>query len=263
MKNTLFYQNTAFAEGGAIKNVGGILTATNCKFLSNKANHGGGICNYGEMSLSGCQFTYNWANWGAGIFNNGKMTLSYCVFKENEASSGNAIWNSKGNTSDRKIRYCSFLDTNPGYDKSKNEIYAESGSVDAEYNWWGSNNSPSAKFYGNVDYSPWIKDIAGKPTVNSINPLNGTTKVARNKTITIKFNEYVKFGDNYWIELLTSKGKAVAISTNLSGKTLTIKHSALLSANTKYYLKLHGGCVMDMKGNSLATKTFSFTTGSS
>ena len=30
------------------------------------------------------------------------------------------------------------------------------GTFNAEYNWWGSNNSPASQIYGNVDYNNWL-----------------------------------------------------------------------------------------------------------
>jgi predicted outer membrane repeat protein len=263
VSNSVFYQNTAFSSGGAIDNVNGFLTVTNCKFMNNHANHGGGICSSGEMTITGCQFTNNTATWGAGIMNTAKMTVSYCEFKGNEAPYGDAIRNFDGDTTNRKVKYCSFRDTYPGFDNVVNEIYSDTGFVNAENNWWGSNDDPSARIYGDVDVSPWIMDTTGAPKFSSSIPKSGATKVARNSAIKVTFNEYVKTGSSFFIELKTSSGTIINITKSLSGKVLTIKPTSKLAANTKYTVYLHTGCVTDYLNNKLTVKTFSFTTGSS
>jgi len=103
--------------------------------------------------------------------------------------------------------------------------------------------------------------VGTSPTVKSSNPASGATNVARNKVITVTFNENIKAGSNFWIELVSSSGKSVTITKSISGKVLTIKHSALLAANTKYYLKIHTGAVTDLAGNPVKSNTISFTTG--
>jgi hypothetical protein len=92
--------------------------------------------------------------------------------------------------------------------------------------------------------------------------LNGATKVARNKTITVTFNENIKTGSNYSkITLKSSTDKTITIPKSISGKILTIKHSSLLAAKTKYTLTIYSGCVFDLAGNPVTAKTITFTTG--
>ena len=256
VSNTIFYQNAAYSSGGAIDNQDGVLIVADCKFIGNHAAHGGAICNSGEISITNCEFTDNSATYGAGINNDGKMTITYCVFKENEANAyGNAIWNYDGAITDRKVHFCSFLDTNSGY-----EIYAETGSVNAEYNWWGSNDDPSARIHGDVDVTPWITDITGAPTITSTNPKNGATNVSASQNIIITFNEFIKKGSNFWIELKNSAGELIPFNSSISGRTLVITPNSDLS-ESKYRLILHTGCVTDFAGTPLAVTSFSFTVG--
>ncbi|MGF7118608.1 Ig-like domain-containing protein [Methanobacterium oryzae] len=118
-----------------------------------------------------------------------------------------------------------------------------------------------------------ITDLAGNPLafwaskfsvgtslkIISSNPANNAVNVARNKVITITFNEPIKAG-NMWIELKGSDGSTVPIYRIISGNTLTIKHSALLKAGTRYQLILHTGSITDLAGNPIAFKSTSFTT---
>ncbi len=102
--------------------------------------------------------------------------------------------------------------------------------------------------------------VGTAPKVVKVDPKNGATKVVRSKTIKMTFNEAIKAGSNYKIELKTNNGKKVTIKKSISGKVLTIKH-AKLAANTKYKLVLYSGSVADKAGNPVAAKTYKFTTG--
>ncbi len=103
--------------------------------------------------------------------------------------------------------------------------------------------------------------VGTSPTVTTVDPKNGATKVARNKVIKVTFNENIKASSSFWIELKTSNGKSVKITKSISGKVLSITH-AKLAANTKYKLIIHTGAVTDKASNPVAAKTYTFTTGS-
>jgi len=110
-------------------------------------------------------------------------------------------------------------------------------------------------------YTSKFKIDTTKPTITSINPTNTATKVARNKAIKVTFNENIKASSSYWVELVASNGSKVSIKKSISGKVLTITHTARLAANTKYSLIIHTGAVTDAAGNPVAARTFTFTTG--
>jgi len=103
--------------------------------------------------------------------------------------------------------------------------------------------------------------VGTPPTVTKVDPPNGATKVARNKTIKITFNENIKASSSYWIELVASNGSKVTIKKSISEKVLIITHTTRLAANTKYKLIIHTGAVTDTAGNPVAVRTFIFTTG--
>lgn len=131
LNDCTFINNTA-PYGGAVFQDQGKLDVHNCTFKSNAADFGGAIknsCNAID-NLSGCTFKNNKANYYGGAISNDdtftKCTINGCTLIYNTASIGNAIYNNKGNT------------------------------VDARYNWWGSNNDPSSQVSGDVDYSNWL-----------------------------------------------------------------------------------------------------------
>ena len=290
--------------------------------------YGGGICSrYGTLTVSGCDFAYNIAN-----------------------SGGNAIYNYNGDTSNRVVHFNRFYDPASGY-----EIYSDTGSVDAMYNWWGSNDDPSSKVYGTVTTTPWLvlnvsasPSLIGKnvtstitanlcydsngtyhdpnsgyitdgipviftttlgsitspvstvsgvanatltggstsgvaniyallddqiiqnsvtiettpPTVKSFDPKNSAVNVAANKIITVTFNEAIKEGSNFWIELKNSSGTAVSIAKSINGKVLTITPASNLTESL-YTLYIHTGAVTDLAGNPVALTTSKFSVGSS
>jgi PKD repeat protein/methionine-rich copper-binding protein CopC len=104
--------------------------------------------------------------------------------------------------------------------------------------------------------------VGTPPTINSSDPTNNAANVPRNKAIKVTFNENIKASSSYWIELKDSNGKSVTINKSISGKVLTITHTAKLKANTKYKLTIHTGAVTDTAGNPTTLKTISFTTRS-
>ena len=59
---------------------------------------------------------------------------------------------------------------------------SESGSTNASYNWWGSNNGPaSGQIYGSVNYTPWLcMNVTAVPRTI---PYNGSS------TVTVSFNK--------------------------------------------------------------------------
>ena len=111
----------------------------------------------------------------------------------------------------------------------------------------------------NHAYNIWKNGI---PTLIKMSPTKNATNVARNRVLYLKFSEPIKKGTNCWIELKSSFGKKLSISTSFSGDKLTITHSGLLSAKTKYILYLHTGCITDLADNKLEYLTRTFTTGS-
>jgi Transglutaminase-like enzymes, putative cysteine proteases len=100
------------------------------------------------------------------------------------------------------------------------------------------------------------------PTITSIDPSNQATSVAVNKTIKVTFSESIKKG-TVWIDLLSSAGKNISVTTSVSGKVLTITPKSNLSAGTKYTLLVHSGSVTDLSGNRyLYAGSTTFTTAS-
>ncbi|MEL7670295.1 Ig-like domain-containing protein [Methanobacterium sp.] len=96
------------------------------------------------------------------------------------------------------------------------------------------------------------------PTIKSTDPTNKATNVAVNKAIKVTFSESIKKGTG-WIELKTSSGKSVAVTTSISGNVLTITPKSSLTKGTTYVLYVHSGSVTDLSGNKYVysgSKTF-------
>ena len=185
IQNLTIINGTAY-NGGAIDNQG-TLNAENCTFDSNNAvNYGGAIYNTGTINLTDCIFTGNAAYEGSAIYNDhGSSTLSSCIitgntadaagaiysyrsstnitsstFNNNTATYGGAIYNTEGSCT---LQFNRIVGNTADYG---NDIYCGSGSkLNAEYNWWGSNDDPSVKVIG-AKVSKWLV-----LTVNSISTL--------------------------------------------------------------------------------------------
>ena len=146
-------ENNISHIGGGITN-DGTCTVTDSTITSNTTEYGGGIYNYinSTFTVTDSDINNNTAPQGGGIFNfYGTLNVSGCNFESNQASYGNAIYNYSGDTSTQVVQFCRFYDQADGY-----EIYCYHGTVDAQYNWWGSNSDPSSKVWGDVDVSPWL-----------------------------------------------------------------------------------------------------------
>ena len=99
-----------------------------------------------------------------------------------------------------------------------------------------------------------------KPTITSIDPANGTTKVSASKIIKVTFSETIKAGSNFWVDLKNSSGKAVPFNYSISGKVLTIDPKSNL-AESLYTLCIHTGAVTDLAGNPVAVMSTKFSVG--
>lgn len=97
------------------------------------------------------------------------------------------------------------------------------------------------------------------PTLKTITPIKNALKVPVNQVIKITFSEPIKAG-NMDIEIKTSTGKEIKFTKTISGNTLILKPTSLLSKGTKYLIILHTGCVTDIAANNLAIYGSDFTT---
>lgn len=100
------------------------------------------------------------------------------------------------------------------------------------------------------------------PMVNSTNPLNNATGVARNQRIALTFSEAMDASTINTSTFILEQGTSVvAGAVNYSGTSGTFTPSALLAANTTYKATIKTGA-KDLAGNALAANTvWQFTTG--
>lgn len=178
INNCTFTGNTASTNGGAIYSNGNCIVNESI-FTGNTAiNFGGAIENYpGTLTVYGSTFTDNTANsaGGAAIDNwHGTLTVFGSMFTGNNAPNyGAAIYNiDDGNSS---ISF-SWIVNNGRY-----EIWDATGIVDAENNWWGSNNPDwGSLLFGFNHPDQWVI-LTVNATPNSINN-------TQTSTITADFN---------------------------------------------------------------------------
>lgn len=175
LNNCSFTSNTGSSSGVALYNKGRA-TVNNCVFTNNKVNAYATVYNTGNLTLVGSNFINNTVTSGGALYNTGNSTVTGCSIINNTASTGSAIYNS-GSTSNLTAHFNSFVN-NRAF--SSGTIYRSSGNVNAEYNWWGTNNSPATQVYGTVDYTNWLYMTQ---TVNPITIPNGSIG-----TVTVSFN---------------------------------------------------------------------------
>ena len=204
--NNSFTGNNATNSGGAIynciytENGTGTLTATmnNCTFTGNNATFtGGAIYTVGTLTVHNSSFTGNSAEYGGAIYNDeGMLAVSNSTFTGNSASyNGGAIYSyiEQGDGGTLKVDNSTLTGNNVAtdgfggaiysYDSSNNvtvnfnrivgngpnEIYSDTGTLNATLNWWGSNADPSVYVSGvnggSVNVTPWlILNITADPS---------------------------------------------------------------------------------------------------
>ena len=199
LSNCNFINNTAkvggaIINGDTITNGGTITSLSGCNFTNNTAESGGAIVNGNTIaSLSSCNFTNNTATadtyGGGAIYNNGNITgLNGCNFTNNKATTyGGAIYN-EGSLTAQYNRFYNNTAT------SGTAIYCSTGSVNATFNWWGSNKDP--KSIDKLIYDPnklvnttnWvILTVNANPTI-----INNT----QTSVITADLNHYTDSSGN-------------------------------------------------------------------
>jgi photosystem II stability/assembly factor-like uncharacterized protein/methionine-rich copper-binding protein CopC len=178
------------------------------------------------------------------------------------------------------------LDTSPNYAADSSIVVGTYGnsahiSTNGGTSWTQINsgltptNIPSVRFspayssdytifagtWGNGVYSCTTSDSL-PPVISSVDPVNGATAIARDKTITITFNENVQSGIAY--NLITLKDAAnnqVAMTKAIDERKLTLDPTADLAYGATYTVIIPAGAVKDTANNSFgAQHTLSFTT---
>lgn len=183
IKNTSIADNYA-DTGGAIRNHGeASMNIDNSIIQKNFANEAGAILNTAKMSIANTLVDQNTAA-ETGAINNvgdgedaGALTITNCIITGNTAFSDGIIKNTMGTLSiigsllqqnilnDKTHNGIIFNDANGKVTANFNRIVANSnsmvynqyGTVDARYNWWGSNNPDfNTLILGEVTYTPWL-----------------------------------------------------------------------------------------------------------
>jgi predicted outer membrane repeat protein len=169
-----FTNNNANYGGGAIYNIISTLIVNDCTFTSNSAPsyYGGAICNCdGNLTVNHSTFTSNSATSGGGaIYNDNNLTIINSTFKSNNANYG--LGGAICNYGTAKVNFNRIIGNTAA---NGNAIYNDHGSVNAQYNWWGSNANPSNNIYGNVTVAPWLVLTVNAST--TITNANGTSTI--------------------------------------------------------------------------------------
>ena len=211
MNNTQISDTSSDVGYGAAIRAQAKLIVDNSIFLNNKAyRDGGAICieRYGDATITNSIFIGNSAGSGSGnygdiIDNNGKLTINYCILIN---------------------------------DNSHKTIYNEGEyGVNAQYNWWGTNDDPKSlngvgQYY---DYDEWkyvdceYPDASNWVVMNVTTDITGPIKVGDTAQINVDFTKYM---DSTGVLLdLTKQLPEFTITANsnigeLSANELTVKN---------------------------------------
>ena len=123
-------------SGGAITNsVGSNLTLINCIIINNVAS-----------------------GFGGAIYNSGTLNITSCTLANNTVTNGygSAVYNHNGTA---EIHYNSIFGNNG------NAIYSDAGTVNAQNDWWGTNDNPGTELEDFSDIANWTTSSATTSSV--------------------------------------------------------------------------------------------------
>ncbi|MBS3910181.1 MAG: Ig-like domain-containing protein [Actinobacteria bacterium] len=125
---------------------------------------------------------------------------------------------------------------------------------------YGSDYTIFAGTWGGGVFSATTSDSL-PPVINSADPANGATAIARDKTIAITFNENVQSSTAYdLITLKDAAGSQVTMTKVINGRVLTLDPTGDLAYGTTYTAIIPAGAVKDTANNAFgAQHTLSFT----
>lgn len=133
IRDSVFSENTAKGDGGAIKNTGTITISGNSSFIGNHSDgYGGAIQNGGNITISGAEFDSNTSEkFGGAIDNDKKLVVTDSKFINNRAENeyGGAVSALTKNGSDTTIKETVFENN---YAKYAGAVYSGPDSVGLE-----------------------------------------------------------------------------------------------------------------------------------
>ena len=225
IKNSKLTNNAASSYGGAIYNTQGTLTILNSSFAGNTAASGSAIYyagNGGNWSIKNSAFIDNVATGNGTIYNYfGNLNVTGSDFKSNSASYGGAVCN--GLYSTLNIHFNRFIGNTASYGS---DIYCYGGTANAEFNWWGNNNSPAGKIEG-LTVSKWLVLTL---TTSSSAQVNSNSKVTADlrydNSGTIHTEGYVPNGIP--VKFTTTLGTISSTSLTSNGIAQSTLKSSLL-----------------------------------
>ena len=143
--NSNFIHNIAYEQGGAIWNTG-VSTVNNSNFTNNTCTYGdgGAIRTDWNLTVTNCNFTSNFVgDQGSAIANFGTLSITGSILRNNTATEGAAIYNCALSNFITNINFNQFIQNIGIYVPSAPNIISSLDNVNAELNWWGSNNGPT------------------------------------------------------------------------------------------------------------------------
>jgi len=108
-------------------------------------------------------------------------------------------------------------------------------------------------------YEEWVFSNE-KVIITQSEPAKEQIKVPVDQVISISFNEFIKEGESFWIDLMDSAGEKFPITKIIKDNKLFIKPEKELENGTDYRVLLHTGCVTDLKDNMISHYVIPFTT---
>lgn len=198
--------------GGGIRNWG-ILTVNNCTFSGNSANSGGGIDSWGTLTVDNSAFSNNLATERGGGINNdgGNLTVNNSTFSNNLATNnGGGIFNWGLMTLNNSTFFNNSTENDGG------GIYSSNGTLTVHNSTFSGN---SAKYYGGGIYNLW-GTLSYSNTILA-NSLSGDDCYNNGGTIGANSNNLVETRFNCGTPAITTDPALASLADN-GGRTRTM-----------------------------------------
>ena len=146
VKNITFKNGYTAEAGGAIYCISE-LTVTDCTFINNKAVVGGALFTPARhLGVENSVFENNYASdAGGSILTGGNVSITGSFFQNNTALDGSIHIMSTATDIENLLNYNVILE-------SETAIYNNgTGTINADFNWWGDNTDPTLKVTGPIE----------------------------------------------------------------------------------------------------------------
>ncbi|WP_341525829.1 choice-of-anchor Q domain-containing protein [Nostoc sp. UHCC 0302] len=216
------YNDEEEYNGGGIRNYGR-LTINNSTISENQAKQGGSICNYGTLTVNKSTISYNTANYrGGGILNTDTLTVNNSTISSNRSDSGGGIYNTISGSITLSNSTISYNEAYYGSANDRTTLH-NSGTLTVNNSTFSGNYSADAGNYGTTLHN------SGTLTVNN-STFSGNSGTAIHNFDIATVNNSIIAGNLYFTYDSNTDGLIIT-NTDVKGNFLSNGHNLIGNFN--------------------------------